>query len=365
MVADLSGPTVMGLEWALFTLAVIMVAIRLFVRIRIQRRKLLLSDAFLVISVIDAMALIICDTQSYRLGAMGGSAFTSADSGAAELQQIVTLSKYSFASNYFYDSGIYFPKFTILTFYLKLFPVTKPRLRKALYAVSAFTVSAFVCTAFLDTFWCGSDVASNWSTDAHACSTFNSLVVFQIDWSTNITSDVMIFLLPFPLLRELKLKPRQIIGLAVTFALGAITMAISIARFISVQASSLYNTLYVWSMAEMAVAIIVVSLPALSSLLNRRGQASTTQSYKLNSHYASASGLGSRAAHQKLGSITSGTFSASRSMGHLADENGSDVELNPAKGDPNGIYKRQEVTVESQVLESKEHRASAAYWESH
>ncbi|RDW63557.1 hypothetical protein BP6252_11102 [Coleophoma cylindrospora] len=338
MVADLSGPAVMGFEWALFTLAVIMVTIRLIVRVRIQRRKLLLSDIFLVVSVIDAMGLIICDTQSYRLGAMGGSAFTSADSGAAELQQEVTLSK--------------------------LFPVTKPRLRKALYAVFTFTASAFVCTAFLDTFWCGSDVASNWSTEADACSTFNSLAVFQIDWSTNITSDVMIFLLPFPLLRELRLKPRQIIGLAITFALGAITMAISIARFISVQATSLYNTLYVWSMAEMAVAIIVVSLPALSSLLTRRGQASTNQSYPPNSHYASASGLGSRGTHRKLGSITSGNYSASRSMGHLADENGSDVELNPTKGDPNGIYKRQEVTVESQVLDSKDQRASAAYWES-
>jgi hypothetical protein len=66
-----------------------------------------------------------------------------------------------------------------------------PLLKKALYAVSFFTASAMVTTCFLDTFWCGSQVSVNWSLDEEACSTFNSKVVFRVDWGMNVLTDVL------------------------------------------------------------------------------------------------------------------------------------------------------------------------------
>lgn len=100
------------------------------------------------------------------------------------------LRQVQFAGNYFYDTGIYLPKLAILALYNRLFPPTMPWLRKLLYAVSTFTVLAMITTCFLDTFWCGGQVSVNWSLDDDACSTFNSKVVFRVDWVMNIATDV-------------------------------------------------------------------------------------------------------------------------------------------------------------------------------
>lgn len=151
----------------------------------------------------------------------------------------------------FYDTGIYWPKLAILALYFRLIPPTMPWLRKALYAVTAFTAAAMITTCFLDTFWCGREVSVNWSPEYSACSTFNSKEVFRIDWSMNIFSDmlseynvddteittkgILVFALPFPLLRSLQLHHRQIWGLVVTFSLGAVTIAMSIVRYATIE----------------------------------------------------------------------------------------------------------------------------------
>ena len=92
-------------------------------------------------------------------------------------------------SNYFYDYGMYFPKFTILALYFELFPSTMPKLRMSLYITTAFTVMCSCTTLGLITLFC-KNVTDNWSTEPGKCSSFNSLLVLQIDWVMNFSSDV-------------------------------------------------------------------------------------------------------------------------------------------------------------------------------
>lgn len=66
-----------------------------------------------------------------------------------------------------------------------------PWLQRSLYIASCFTVAAMITTCLLDTFWCGPLVAVNWSLDEDACSSFNSKVVFRIDWVANVVTDVL------------------------------------------------------------------------------------------------------------------------------------------------------------------------------
>lgn len=74
------------------TLAYVLVITRLCIRIFQQRQKPSLSDAFLIVSVLDALGLAICDTESYKLGAMSGNSFGD-ETGPAALAREVTLSK--------------------------------------------------------------------------------------------------------------------------------------------------------------------------------------------------------------------------------------------------------------------------------
>lgn len=123
--------------------------------------------------------------------------------------------------------------------------------------------------------------------------TFSSLLVLQIDWAMNWFSDgvsrypnylpslfmvqllipcISVLILPFPLLRHLHLSRNQIYGLLLTFALGLVTIAVNLARFITIHTGNNWNTVFIWSMTEMAVAIMVVSLPALKTLLRRKNR---------------------------------------------------------------------------------------------
>lgn len=102
----------------------------------------------------------------------------------------------------------------------------------------------------------------------------------------------------------------------------------------------------VWSMAELTVAIIVVCLPALSSLLYRRGANSSSKSQTpgAQSHFASGTKTGLRSSHYKLSSTTSLSHGPGNS-----DDTGSDIELNPV----GQIYLSEEVHVESHAIERR------------
>lgn len=99
----------------------------------------------------------------------------------------------AFAGNYFYDVGLYFPKLSIITIYHKLFPPStiSLQMRIWLYALSLYTVAACITTFCVDTFWCAPNIASNWSMDEGACSSFNSNTLFQLNWALNVSSDIL------------------------------------------------------------------------------------------------------------------------------------------------------------------------------
>lgn len=61
-----------------------------------------------------------------------------------------------------FDLGFYFPRFSLLAFYYKLFPISEPRLRVFLYIVTFYTIACFFTTAGLDLLSCGFDIAKNW-----------------------------------------------------------------------------------------------------------------------------------------------------------------------------------------------------------
>lgn len=57
-------------EWILLAASYVFVALRIYTRLLRLRRKLDLSDWLLVLSALDALALIICDTLTYQIGVL-------------------------------------------------------------------------------------------------------------------------------------------------------------------------------------------------------------------------------------------------------------------------------------------------------
>ncbi|KAL0934626.1 archaeal flagellin n-terminal-like domain-containing protein [Colletotrichum truncatum] len=338
--AGVAKEAVVPIEAVLLGLAVAFVSARLSLRLIRQRQALTISDWILIVALLDAIALFATDTMAYNLGGMDEY---DPDAPEPSVADQIKLLKVSFAGNYFYDTGIYIPKFALLALYFKLVPQTMPILRKALYGVTGLTVAFAITTCFLDTFWCGPNVSVNWDLDG-TCSTFESKNVFRIDWGMNFVSDILIFLIPFPLLHGLQLSRRYIVGLVATFSTGIITIGASVGRFATVESIKAWTNVYVLSMTEIAAAILVVSLPALKSLLHRRGISTskygTAQSGSAGLNYSKHPTANS---HFKLSSGRD-PYQATTTTVAAENDSGSEVELNTMKRS-DVIYKSERVSV--------------------
>ncbi|KAH7324968.1 hypothetical protein B0I35DRAFT_172808 [Stachybotrys elegans] len=314
----------------LLSLALLLTILRLFLRLVLQRTRLTLSDWLLVASCLDGIALFTTDTLAYRLGGMADDWDPN-----QPVDEQIALMKVSFAGNYFYDTGIYLPKLALLALYYRLVPPTMPTLRKVLYAVTGIVACFAITTIFVDTFWCGANVSVNWDLDG-TCSSFTSMDITRIDWSMNIVSDILIFSLPFPLLRGLQISKRYRVGLLAIFSSGIITLAANISRFVTIQAIHSWTNVYVLSMTELVAAIIVVCLPALKSLVRRGVEVRSS---------AKRSGDNTVGSHTKLSSGRDHLQTGIRIAGFSIPEGSeSEVELNAVQR-PGVIYKSQRVSV--------------------
>lgn len=253
----IDGKDCMISEWILLALAYTFVALRIYVRIARLRSKLNASDYLLIVSALVALGLIICDTLTYQMGVMD-------DYIPSE-----KLSKISFASNYFYDVGMGFPKLSMLAFYWAYFNLTShPGMRRMLWAMTAFVVLCYLTILFDDTFFCGKDVSVQWSQEEGACSVFYAPEPFILNFTLNLACYLVVYAIPIVLLAKGILRASA--GVSLTFVLGALTIVSSIVRFATLKiGTGQENLVYPLSMVEMTLSIIVVALPGLKPLARR------------------------------------------------------------------------------------------------
>jgi hypothetical protein len=251
----IDGKDVMISEWILLVFSYVFVAARVYTRLFRLREKMNWADWLLIASALDAMGLIICDTLTYRMGVLDN------------YEESVKLKKISFASNYFYDFGMGFPKLSMLAFYWTFFDLkAQPAMRKMLWGMTAFVVVCYLTVLFDDTFFCGGNVSVQWSLEEGACSVFYAPEPFILNFTLNLACYLVCYAVPLILLGQGILKKST--GVTLTFCLGALTIISGIVRFASLKiGTGQENLVYPLSMVEMTLSIIVVSVPGLKPLL--------------------------------------------------------------------------------------------------
>ncbi|KAF1940986.1 hypothetical protein EJ02DRAFT_455529 [Clathrospora elynae] len=251
----IDGKDCMISEWILLIIAYLFVSARIYTRLFRLRDKLNWSDYLLLASALDALALIICDTLTYQMGVLD------------EYETSVRLSKISFASNYFYDFGMGFPKLSMLAFYWTFFDFSaRPIMRKMLWSMTIFVIVCYLTILFDDTFFCGKNVSVQWLQEEGACSVFYAPEPFIVNFTLNLACYLVVYAVPLILLAQGVLRSST--GVSLTFVLGALTIISSIVRFVTLKVGTgQENLVYPLSMVEMTLSIIVVSLPGLKPLL--------------------------------------------------------------------------------------------------
>lgn len=140
-------------------------------------------------------------------------------------------SQISFASNYFYDFGMGFPKLSVIAFYWTVFDVERHRkVRKILWTITAFVAACYLTSLFDDTFFCGVDVSMQWSQEEGACSVFYAQEPFILNFTLGLACYLVIYMLPVILLHQNMLEPST--GVILTLFMGLLPITSGIIRFV-------------------------------------------------------------------------------------------------------------------------------------
>lgn len=166
-------------------------------------------------------------------------------------------------------------KISILLFLLRIFP--QRWFRNMCWAIMAWVASASFIFFFIQVFQClpVDAIWEAWKGDyprPYRCLDVNAVAYAAAGFS--IAQDVVILLMPLPVLLELNTSWRIKLEFVVIFGLGVFVTITSCIRlhFIVQFARSLnpawdYTDSLIWSSLEVAVSIIVTSLPAIRALL--------------------------------------------------------------------------------------------------
>ncbi|KAH9222425.1 hypothetical protein DL95DRAFT_454437 [Leptodontidium sp. 2 PMI_412] len=162
-------------------------------------------------------------------------------------------------------------KISILTFYLRIFQLQIP-FRIAVYTTIVFIVLGSASISFSTIFQCR-PIAYFWDKDLHGkCLDVNALAYANSGLS--IVQDFLIIGLPIRVVWNMNLDRKKKWSVAFMFALGGFGCIISIVRLqsllifgTSIDPTWDYVAVTIWTVLELAVAIVCSCLPALRQLI--------------------------------------------------------------------------------------------------
>ncbi|KAF2036257.1 hypothetical protein EK21DRAFT_52355 [Setomelanomma holmii] len=170
-----------------------------------------------------------------------------------------------------YSLALTMIKVSILIQYLRIFPVRC--FQKGCFLLLGVIVAYGAWTVFGNIFLC-SPIAFFWDKSVDDGHCLDRVVLWFANAGVNIAQDIIILLLPMPLIQTLQISKNQKRGLVMMFALGASVSLVSIIRLYSLGNIARSNDLpfdnpahAILSAVEVNVGIICACLPAMRPLL--------------------------------------------------------------------------------------------------
>ncbi|KAF4452566.1 hypothetical protein F53441_4585 [Fusarium austroafricanum] len=320
-------------SWILWVLGVFIVACRLVSR-RMKLRKwglLAIEDYLMVFALVNFTGVVV----SINEVAKDGSNYMPEDV-ALKLtpdgrRKAIIGSKMTFVLEIFALTATWTIKACLLFLYSRLTQGTSMKQRWAVRFVTAFCAITYIVVVFMFCFfWC-SPTPEYWAVPVNPkkmqCATYYNHMIFAT--ACNIASDIMLILLPIPIVINISLPKKRKIGLCCVFALGLFNiLAAVLNRYYNFSNPNSYVFLY-WYVAEGGVALWVGNLPlcwpVIRLALGSKGDSSDpsypTPGYR-NSTY------GENSARRR----TQGLHSKPSIWAKLDDEDGVRTDVSPDRG---------------------------------
>ncbi|PNS20655.1 hypothetical protein CAC42_2900 [Sphaceloma murrayae] len=259
------------------TLMLATVALRAYVRLRIVK-SLGTDDWCILIAAITSLAYTVGGVVQTRYGlGLPPSLYLP--------QNQVIGFKLNYAFRFLYCISVSFFKFALCNCYLRITNNSSSMrtYRKVILGTMLFTFVFMLYYCAVVIFAC-TPIHKYWHRQIPG-KCLPVPVVYYSPAVITIIVDVVLFLLPIPLVLPLRMNRRRKIGLIIAFLLGLITTVCSVLRLkstIDVPRSGDPQRLIKWAIAEMNIGIVTTSLPVLAPLLKssflRKAQVSSTHS---------------------------------------------------------------------------------------
>ncbi|KDN62795.1 hypothetical protein CSUB01_02704 [Colletotrichum sublineola] len=256
------GPLLIGMSAGFLAFTLIFVGLRVHVR-AIVMKKWGLDDSFVVISYILALftGIIFCIGTTTGLGKHAWALSRDASEAGIRLKLVIS-------ATLCYHLTFIVVKMAFLLQYRRVFALPK------------FVLFCDIMLGFIGMFGIALVVSAivfntpGWRGEPDSHMSYNQGLWWLVTASVHLATDIIIFLMPIPMLGKLKLKPMQKVALYVSFGLGFITTCISIVRMSTLPHVFTRDTSWdiipalVWSEAELCCAVICVCIPTLRPLLH-------------------------------------------------------------------------------------------------
>ncbi|KZL68699.1 hypothetical protein CT0861_03844 [Colletotrichum tofieldiae] len=272
---DALGPpaaAVIATEFTLIGIAATMIGARIYLRLGIQGLPLIASDILICLAWLTAVATASFDIVFHTLGVLRPHITYTLEGFQGTPEQVELVWKIQWAGQFPFFTAFYLCKAALLALYARFFPAFMQTRRKILWGAMAYCGCAYIATV-IATFIICTPIEGNWSPDpAVACSPIVFAQVFQIAWALNFTVDIIIFCLPFLVLYRLQLKQNVKISVYCVFLIGAINLAVTLARFLGIQVSQTnfrsFSIIELWSALDLQIGLVIACIPPLRPYLS-------------------------------------------------------------------------------------------------
>ncbi|RYP11064.1 hypothetical protein DL765_007897 [Monosporascus sp. GIB2] len=274
-----------AIHYSLIAIAAAVIAARIYLRLRIQNRSLLLSDLLMIAAWCAAFTLASIDIELALEGVLEPHIDYTLVNYDVDAETLESMLKLLWASTIPFFTTFYLSKASLLATYLQLFPCFMVKRRILLWVTIGYCAGAYIATISLQLFLCF-PIERNWAVTQPQllCDYTVPETIFRVAWALHFFGNIVIFLLPLSLLHRLQMGIRTRLGVYGVFLLGIIDIAFSLTRFLNVHLNTSggfrpFTLIAAWSALDVNMGVVVACLPSLRPYFRRNFKASYGNKY--------------------------------------------------------------------------------------
>ncbi|RKL00689.1 hypothetical protein BFJ68_g12689 [Fusarium oxysporum] len=236
MVSAPSGAAVLAVNFSLITLAAAIIGARIYLRLVIQKQRLVAADWLRVAAWVSAFVTASFDIIYMKEDVLKPEINYTLVNWDVPPEKLSRVLRYMWASVIPFFVTFYLCKASLLVVYLQLFPPFMIKRRIILWSVVGYCACALIVSLCLQLFLCF-PIKRNWSIlgPEPFCDDFALVTTFQVAWTLHFVGSLLLFALPWLVLYKLNMRKRVKIGVYCVFLLGIIDIAFSLTRFLTIQ----------------------------------------------------------------------------------------------------------------------------------